>query len=63
MNNYPQVGDRFIVVSIQSPFYGERGKALYKPNNNGIVSAYLDKTGDLVQRLNMYDLHKIHETN
>lgn len=57
--NYPQVGDRFVVASIQSKFYGERGKVIYKPDNTGIVSVLLDKTGDLIQRLSLYDLDRL----
>jgi hypothetical protein len=54
-----QVGDRFVVANKVNPFYGQKGEILCTPNNNGIVSVYLNATGTLAQKLSVYDLRKI----
>jgi hypothetical protein len=54
-----KVGDRFLVVSIRSRHYGQKGEVICIPDNSEIISVYLDVTGNLIHRVNRYGLQKI----
>jgi hypothetical protein len=59
MDDWLQVGDRFRVTNSDSPHYHSTGKVLWIPDNTGILSVLLDRTGDLIWRLSRYELEKI----